>query len=232
VHNALDELMMEEIIEALDVIEQEKNTRFTWLRGKGKSFCAGANLQEMKTGFNSKLLASLLKKIYFHGNPVVAIAHGGVYGGGVGMLAAADLVIATGNTRFSLSEVRLGLVPAVISWFVVNKMGKTRAAECMLTAKKFNGHDAFQYNLVNWIVEDNDIDEQVKILKAQFNRNGPRALKEIKKLLQKMDTTVYSDSFSEESVALINKISQTDEAREGISAFFEKRIPGWDDNKK
>ena len=160
VRNALNAMMIHELTEAVDWLDAREDIHVIEICGNGKSFCAGADLNYMKDiakyGFAQNLddankLSKLFKTIYFCNTPVIALVHGHVIGGGNGIIAACDVVLAENDTVFAFSEVKLGLTPATISPFVIARCGETMARDTMLSGRKFTAQEALKFNLVNYV---------------------------------------------------------------------------------
>jgi methylglutaconyl-CoA hydratase len=237
VHNAMDATLIAELTEAVKLVEQVKDARIVVLRGKGKSFCAGADLNYMKSiasfGFeenveDGKKLARLFKTIHDCQLPTIAVVHGAAYGGANGLLAACDIVVAETNTTFAFSEVKLGIAPATIAPFVIKRIGEFGARELMLTGKRFKSGEAVRWNLVNHAAEEEELDETLHKLTRQLLSSAPNALKETKALISKVVSTEAIDqdliNYTTEKIA---ELRASDEGQEGMAAFLEKRKAGW-----
>lgn len=237
-HNAMNDVMIAEMTQVFQQIPEDKSVRLIVLRGKGKSFCAGADLNYMKGianfGFeenveDGKRLAHLFKSIYDCQIPTVALIHGAVYGGANGLIAACDIVVAEENTFFAFSEVKLGIAPATIAPFVIKRIGEYGAKELMLTGKRFSVKTAEKWNLVNYIYK-NEVDENpLKEILIQFVSSAPGAVRETKKLIK----TIMGGNIDEEieiTSTLIAKLRASNEGQEGMASFLEKRKANW--NKK
>lgn len=235
VHNAMNEEMIAELTDVFNSIDKNINVRAIVLTGKGKSFCAGADLNYMKNiaklGFeenvqDGKKLAGLFNSIYNCPIPTLAVVFGLAFGGANGLLAACDIVIAEEKTTFAFSEVKLGIAPATIAPFVLKKIGEFGAKELMLTGKKFNAKEAQKWNLINHVYNNkNDENPLFEILK-QFNSSAPEAVKETKLLIN----TVLGkniDEGIEYTSKLIAKLRESKEGQEGMSAFLMKKKPNW-----
>ena len=239
VHNAMNEEMISELTNAFKSFYDDKLSRVIILRGNGKSFCAGADLNYMKGiaefGFDEnvkdgKKLANLFKTIYNCPVPTIALVHGASYGGANGLIAACDIAIAEENTTFAFSEVKIGIAPATISPFVIKRIGEYGAKELMTTGKRFKAKEAERWNLVNKAVNNEELEEVLNGYIDQFLTAAPLAVKTTKQLIDKVITSENLDSTIDEMAKLIAELRASEEGQEGMAAFLEKRKPYW--NKK
>jgi methylglutaconyl-CoA hydratase len=235
-HNAFNDEMIGEITEAFREVGRDESVRVVVLSGEGKSFCAGADINWMKrmVGYSfaenladANLLATMLRTIRECPKPVIARMHGAAYGGGVGLAAACDLAVAVESAVFCLSEVKLGIIPAVISPYVLEKIGPGHLRRYGLTAERFDAREAHRIGLVSHVtatVEEMDhwIDEMCTTLKA----NGPAALAACKKTLSEVAGVPW-DRVQEFTTRRIAELRVSPEGQEGLKAFLEKRKPNW-----
>ena len=238
VRNALNPELISELTEAFDWLNNRDDIRVIILKGNGKCFCAGADLEYMKDMArysypqnlaDAERLSKLFQTIYFCNKAVIMDVHGACIGGANGIIAAADIVIAEKETKFAFSEVRLGITPATISPFVVSKIGNTVAKELMLTGRRFTSEEAKDFRLVNVVVDESEMIDTERQYIDHFLHASPDAIAECKNLLRMVSGTDdrYSPIFMQTSVAIANqRISKS--GQEGMSAFFEKRKPSWD----
>ena len=236
-HNAMDDVMIAELTEAFRETGRQKDTRAIVLRGSGKSFCAGADLNYMKNiatfDFDEnvkdgKRLANLFMAIYTCPIPTIAVVHGAAFGGANGLLAACDIVIAEENTTFAFSEVKLGIAPATISPFVIKRIGEYGAKELMMTGKRYKGPEAEKWNLVNHSVGINQLEETLQKTIKQLLSSAPNAVKETKNLIGKVVTSEsISEKLIDQTVKKIAELRASDEGQEGMAAFLEKRKANW-----
>ena len=238
VRNALNDMLIHELTEAFDWLNSRADIRVIVVKGNGKAFCAGADLNYMKSmaGFSynqnitdAEKLSKLFQTIYFCDKAVVVCVHGACIGGANGIIAAADIVIAEKATKFAFTEVKLGLTPATISPFVVTKIGNTAAKELMLTGRIFSAAEAKEFRLVNAIVEETEMVDAERQYIDHFLHASPDAIAECKSLLRMVSGTDdrYSHVFQQTSVAIANqRVSEA--GQEGMKAFFEKRKANWD----
>ncbi len=236
-HNAMNDVMIADLTHAFQQIPEDKSVRLIVLRGKGKSFCAGADLNYMKSiaqfGFeenekDGKKLATLFQSIYECPIPTLAVVHGAAYGGANGLLAACDMVVADENTNFAFSEVKLGIAPATISPFVIKRIGEFGAKELMMTGKRFKGKEAEKWKLVNHAVTEDKLEEATDRLIKQILSSGPQAVKATKRLIDKVVNNKKSiEDNIEYTSSLIAELRASDEGQEGMTAFLEKRKANW-----
>ena len=234
IHNAFNQIMIAELTDFFQSLDS--NLKLIVLSGKGKSFCAGADLNWMKKmksySWEENLqdamsLSTMLKKLQACPIPLVAKVHGAALGGGAGLLAVCDYVIAEKKTKIGFTEVRLGLVPAVISPFVVRRIGESWAKACMLSGEIFNTHRAFHTGLIHDMVPLEELEERVEQTVSHILRAGPRAVRECKSLLEYVLAHGNDSDLYNHTGRTISKIREGDEAQEGMSALLEKRSPGW-----
>ncbi|HEX3007333.1 MAG TPA: enoyl-CoA hydratase-related protein [Bacteroidales bacterium] len=236
VHNAINGEMIHELLHFFSGIACNKQIRAVILRGRGNSFCSGADLNWMKevSSYNydqnfldSHTLAKCLFAINSCSKVVISAVHGAVMGGANGLVAASDIVISTASARFAMSEVSLGLLPAVISPYLVEKIGYSNARRYMLLADSFTARDAEQMGLVHFVVGENDLDAEIDKLINQILKNSPDAIRRTKNLLQglkKMESQEAIMQFTSDEIA---KARVSEEGQEGMAAFFKKVKPGW-----
>ncbi|MDP3513764.1 MAG: enoyl-CoA hydratase/isomerase family protein [Sulfuritalea sp.] len=236
-HNAFDDALIVELSDAIDRMAADPAVRVLVISSTGKSFCAGADLNWMKraAGYgndenlrDSRALAEMLRKLAQCPKPTMARIQGPAYGGGVGLVACCDVAIATFEAQFALTEVKLGLIPAVISPHVIAAIGERYARRYMLTAERFSAAEAYRIGLLHEIVTDvAALDEAVgEIVDALLN-NGPHALAECKQLITAVAWKPLSPQVIEDTAQRITRLRASEEGREGMNAFLEKRKPNW-----
>jgi len=236
-HNAFDDALIAELSTAIDQMANDPAVRVLVLSSTGKSFCAGADLNWMKraAGYSSsenlrdsRALAEMLRRLAQCPKPTIARVQGPAYGGGVGLVACCDVAIATFDAEFSLTEVRLGLIPAVISPHVIAAIGERYARRYMLTAERFSAAEAYRIGLLHEMVSDDTaLDEALGEIIDALRKNGPRALAECKQLITAVAWKPLSPAVLEDTAQRITRLRASEEGREGMSAFLEKRKPGW-----
>lgn len=234
-HNAFNAEMIAELTSCFKRVGQQESVRALVLQGKGKSFCAGADLQWMKSMVNydfeenrqdSLALFDMFKALAECPVPTLAKAHGHVFGGGLGLLAACDFVAAEKNTKFCFSEVKLGLVPAVISPFVSDRCSPSQVKEWMLTAKIFKTDEAEKGGLVNFSGTPEEVDQYVDQQLQAISTNGKEAVAATKKLLQAIRRADLKER-RELTAEVIAERRVSAEGQEGLKSFLEKRRPNW-----
>lgn len=236
-HNALDEILIEEITGGLLELEADPRVRVVVLSSTGKSFCAGADLNWIKnqtTGSPQENLedarnqANLMTTLNELSKPTIARVQGPAYGGGIGLIAACDIAVATYDALFALTEVKLGLLPAVISPYVLAAIGERYCRRYMLSAERFSAAEAYRIGLVHEIVPgEEQLDEAVGEIIESLLKNGPNAQAECKSLLRAIAGQPIDKSTVEETVQRIFDVHYSPEGKEGLSAFVEKRKPNW-----
>ena len=237
VHNAFDEAMICELIEAFRDLGADDTVRVIIIAAEGKSFCAGADLNWMKRAseYNEDQnredageLALMLNAIYACPKPVIARVQGNAFGGGVGVVAAADIAIGVADAQFSLSEVKLGIIPAVISPYVIEAIGARYAHRYFISAERFSASEAYRIGLLHDLASSVEaMDEQIAVLCSALLANGPKAMESAKNLIQAVSHKSIDDELMEDTIERIAQIRSTPEAKEGVRAFLEKRRPNW-----
>jgi methylglutaconyl-CoA hydratase len=236
VHNALDENLISGLAGALRALEKNPEVRVVVLAAEGKSFSAGADLNWMKRmagaagpeNLQDALgLAELLRTLDTLSKPTIARVQGPAYGGGVGLIAACDIAIASREATFALSEVRLGLIPAVIGPYVIDAMGAHRARRYFLTGERFDVAEAWRIGLVHDICEQAELDSHVQTAATHLLMGGPKALAAAKQLIAGTGGRSRDEALSRDTAARIAELRAGEEGREGVAAFLERRNPAW-----
>jgi methylglutaconyl-CoA hydratase len=234
--NAFDERMIAELTGVFTALAASSATRVVVLAAEGKAFCAGADLQWMQRAAANALddnladarrFAAMMQAIATCARPVVAQVQGVAYGGGVGLCCAADIVVASEAAKFSVSEARFGILPAVIGPYLTNAVGKRHALRLALTAEVIDAHAAAQLGLVQHVADADALDAAVEQVVASLLGNGPGALGEIKQLYAQLEVGPVTPAISELTAQTIARVRSGDEAREGFAAFFAKRAASW-----
>jgi methylglutaconyl-CoA hydratase len=235
-HNAFDDGMIAELIELLGKLEQDDRIRVLVLRAAGKSFSAGADLNWMRRMADYDLaqnqddamqLAELMRRLNCFPKPTIALVQGAAYGGGVGLIACCDIAIASQMATFCFSEVKLGLIPAVISPYVVEAIGTRASRRFMLTAERFSAEEACRLGLVHEVVDAQDLDTKLDSIVEFLLAAGPAAQIAAKGLIRAVSNKPIDGELIQDCARRIAEIRATSEAREGLSAFLEKRKPNW-----
>lgn len=236
VHNALNEQMISEIIDCVEEAGKLSEVRVLILRGRGKSFCAGADINYMKGiaqfGFeenylDSKRLAKCFNAIYTCPKPTIAVVHGAAIGGANGVLAACDFVYCTDDTKFAFSEVKLGIAPATISLYVAKRIGEYGSRDLMITGRRFSGKEAEWYRLANKSVPAEELDNCVNETVKQLLTSGPEAIAACKKLIYDISNKMNFEEAIDYTARTIAELRASSEGQEGMASFLEKRKPRW-----
>jgi methylglutaconyl-CoA hydratase len=235
VRNAFDEHLIRELIDALDRAAAEEGARVLVLTGRGKAFCAGADLNWMSRmrdfSYEENLrdaleLARLMRRVYEHPLPTIAAVNGATIGGGNGLVAACDIAVAADTAIFSLSEVKIGLVPACIGPYVIERIGVRAARELFLTGERFDAARALAVGLVNAVAPADGLTEKVGEYIDLLLGSGPEALAASKELIRNVPS-MDLDEAGRYTAEMIAKLRISEEAQEGMAAFLEKRPPTW-----
>ena len=236
VRNAFNQEVIAELTAVFLELGRRPEVRCVVLAASGTAFCAGADLNWMKrmAGYSREenlddatALARMLEVIYECPKPTIAKVQGDVYAGGLGLVAACDIAIAADTAHYCVSEVRIGLIPATISPYLIRAMGARAAHRWFLTAERFGAAQATACSLVHEAVPAGDLDARVAALARTLVQAGPEAVKACKKLLHDVAGQEMSDSLLEDTAERIADIRVTPEGREGIGAFLDKRKPNW-----
>jgi methylglutaconyl-CoA hydratase len=238
VHNAFDDTLITELTEALESLDADASVRAVVLTGEGSTFSAGADLgwmrrmaqaSEDENRQDSLRLAKLMRTLNFLSKPTIARVNGSAYGGGVGLIACCDFAIAAEGAKFSLSEVKLGLVPAVISPYVVAAVGGRHARRLFTGAEVIEAPEAMAIGLLHAIAPVAELDDAVDRVLHFWAKGGPVAQREAKQLALRMAgmTRESAERTDTENAALIARLRVSPEGQEGLAAFLEKRAPGW-----
>jgi methylglutaconyl-CoA hydratase len=235
VHNAFDEHLIAELTAAFTEAGAHDAVRAIVLRANGPSFCAGGDLGWMRRMANysaaenlqdARALAELMRTVDTCPKPTLARVQGNAFAGGLGLLACCDIVVASAAAQFAVTEVRLGLIPAVISPYVVRAMGARQARRFCLTAERFSALQAEFLGVVHEVVAPEDLDQAIARHLHALKAAGPDSLHATKQLIAAVDQPLSAEII-EDTAARIARIRATSEAREGIAAFFDKRKPAW-----
>ena len=238
VHNAFDDNLIAELTQALQQAAEDPSVRAIVLGGAGASFSAGADLNwmrgmaqasEQQNRDDSLRLAALMRTLQFCPKPTIARVHGAAYGGGVGLVACCDIAIGTDGAKFGLSEVKLGLVPAVISPYVIAAIGVRQARRLFLTGETFDAGTALRIGLLHKVVAADALDDAVQATAALLAKAGPVAQAQAKQLALRTAGLSEADAeqIDRENADLIARLRVSDEGQEGLGAFLAKRAPAW-----
>lgn len=235
VHNAFNAVMIRELRDALRAVAADEAVRVVVLSGRGASFCAGADLNWMREvirySFEQNLqesldLAEFHYELYSFPKPTIARVNGTAIGGGTGFLSACDIVIASTAAKFGLSEVKIGLVPAAISPYVIRRIGESHARQYFLTGERVDARRAQEIGLVNIVAEPERLDEEVDACVRALLTSGPEAVASAKELLKRIPGMGF-DEAKRYTAEMIAGLRVSEEGQEGMAAFLEKRKPRW-----
>lgn len=236
VRNAFNDAVIAELTQAFKALAADAELRVVLLAGHGKAFCAGADLNWMRAmaGYSwsenhadAQKLADMLWTIDQCPVPIVARVHGDCYAGGMGLACVSDVLIASDNVTFCLSEARLGLLPATISPYVIRAMGAQAARRYMVSAERFSASQAHAIGLVHVLCSADALDASVAAMVQTLTDNAPQALRSCKKLVRDVAGRSVDADLREDTARRIADIRASDEGREGIAAFLAKRAPNW-----
>ncbi|WGS52821.1 enoyl-CoA hydratase/isomerase family protein [Paraburkholderia sp. D15] len=236
VRNAFNETMIAELTAAFASLNTRDDVRAVVLAANGKAFCAGADLNWMKkmaaysddeNRADAMRLAGMLSAIYRCTKPVIARVNGDAYAGGMGLIAACDIVVAVESARFCLSEARLGLIPATIAPYVIRALGEQASRRYFTTAEQFDCATALRLGLVSEAVGAEQLDGAVRQIADALCANGPQAVRACKQLVQDVAGRELDDALIEDTAARIARTRAGAEGREGVASFLEKRTPSW-----
>ncbi|MBD9472929.1 enoyl-CoA hydratase/isomerase family protein [Achromobacter sp. ACM01] len=234
--NAFDDTLIAALTGAVQAAVDDPAVRVLLLTGAGKAFCAGGDLNWMRkmatltdaeNRADAAKLARMLHAIWSCPKPVVACVNGDAYAGGMGLVSACDIAIAADSAHFCLSETRLGLLPATISPYVLRAMGERAANRYFLTAERFDATTAFRLGLVHDVAPLADLAQRAEALCLALCDNGPGAVQASKRLVRDFAGREIDAALIADTVERIAAVRSTDEAREGVGAFLEKREPSW-----
>jgi methylglutaconyl-CoA hydratase len=231
--NAFNEAMIDELAEVFGDIGAD--TRVVILKGDGKAFCAGADINWMRDSIHrseadnardAAAMEAMFRAIDECPCPVIGQVHGLALGGAVGLVATCDIVVATDTTRFGFTEVRLGIIPAVISPFAIAKIGASNARRYFVTGELFDAPRAQAMGLVHEVVAEDALDSTVNEIRESILKNGPQAVADAKALVREVRAR-SGDQAKEYTIATIARVRTSAEGQEGLGAFLEKRKPNW-----
>lgn len=234
--NAMNESLIRELLQALHDHASDATTRVLIINGSGEHFCAGADIGWMqamahaledKNFHDAYLIAELMLRLYQFPKPTIVLAHGATYGGGLGLVAAADIAVASTDVQFSFAEVKLGLVPSTISPYIIAAMGARAANYYFLTGERFDATEAQRLGLVQRVTENHNLLNEGMRIAQTLLVNGPAALTAAKHLVQQVKQREINEVLAQQTAEHLANLRQTAEAREGLQAFLEKRQPQW-----
>ena len=236
-HNAFDDVLIADLTAAFTSLDTNKTIRAVIISAAGKSFSAGADLNWMKrmAGYSPKenlrdatALGKLMSTLHGLSKPTIARVHGAALGGGVGLVACCDIAVGSFAATFSLSEARLGLIPAVISPYVIAAIGERAAHRYFLTAERFDAAEAYRLGLLHEIASDDEaMDEKINDLLTALLSCGPHAISEGKKLIAAVANRPIDNDVVADTAQRIARVRASAEGKEGVAAFLEKRKASW-----
>jgi len=235
-HNAFDDLIIEQLTDIFNDISQRDDISIMILAANGKSFSAGADLGWMKRMANysyednlkdADALAQMLKALNCLPQTTIAKVQGAAFGGAVGLASCCDIILASAEASFCLSEVKLGLIPATISPYVINVLGMKASRRYFLTAERFSAQKAAQLGLVDEVVSPETLTDEVNTMVSKLLANGYQARQQAKNLIQEVAFQTIDETLLKATSERIATIRVSAEGQEGLSAFFEKRRPNW-----
>ena len=236
IHNAFDDRLIAELTRELRVLGADDGVRVLVLTGAGRSFSAGADLNWMRRTASygeaenladARALARLMQTLNELPKPTVARVNGAALGGGTGLVACCDIVVASARATFGTTEVRLGLIPAVIGPYVLAAIGQRQARRLMLTGERISAAEAARLGLVHEVVPAEQLDGAVERIVGELLQNGPAALAAAKRLVHDLYGRSIDPALIDDTATRIASLRATGEAREGVGAFLEKRPPAW-----
>lgn len=235
-HNALNAELVTALHATLLDAERDSQVRAIVLTGAGTSFCAGADIAHMRSMReaseadnleDARLLAQCLRALDEVDRPLIVRVNGNVFGGGVGLVACADIAIGAIGAKFALTEVRLGLAPATISPYLIRAIGARQARRLFLTALPFDANEARTIGLLHDAVAPGELDQAIERCADAILQAGPNALREAKRLIRSVEDAADRDTLQEETSRLLAKLRVSDEGKEGLTAFLDKRQASW-----
>lgn len=235
-HNAFDDAIIAELSAAFEQVGNDANVRVVILASEGRSFSAGADLNWMKRMASytrdenfrdSQALAEMLRRLNFMPKPTIARVQGAAFGGAVGLVSCCDMAIGSPRASFCLSEVKIGLMPATISPYVVAAIGQRASRRYFTTAERFNADTALQLGLLSQQVDADELDASIEALVTQLLSNSPAAVKEAKQLVFDVADKTIESALIQDTCQRIADIRVSPEGQEGLGAFLEKRQPAW-----
>ena len=241
VHNAFDPAMTRQLTASLEKLDADAKVRAVVLMGAGKSFCAGADIGHMKASAkfsrdqnykSAQESARMFYTLYNLSKPTIACIHGAVRGGGIGLVAACDIAVAARSATFRLSEVKIGIIPSMISPYVIAAIGERQSRRYFISGEEFDAAEAWRIGLVHDIVEQEALNGSVGAMLAQLYSSGPKAMAAAKKLISLSAHVDIDKELIDETSRRIADIRATPEGQEGLTAFLEKRKPNWVQPKK
>ncbi len=239
VHNAFDDAQIARLTSALEDAAADPAVRLVIIGSTGKNFSAGGDINYMRrmggNTYEENLadgghLARLMKTLNFLPKPTIARVQGAAMGGGVGLVSCCDFAIGTASTKLALTEVKLGMVPATISPYVVMTIGEKAARRLFMSGRAVQGEEARALGFLSEVAADNELDDAIEALAQALLKNAPQAVTLAKQLAIDVAAGDIGEEMINSTIRMIADVRDSDEGREGLGAFLEKRAPGWLDN--
>jgi methylglutaconyl-CoA hydratase len=236
IHNAFDAQQQQRLIDALEGAAENPEVKVIVIGGEGKSFSAGGDIHYMRSmGSNTYeqnladagRLAKLMKTLNFMPKPTIARVHGAAMGGGVGLVCCCDIAVGTPKARLALSEIKIGMVPATIAPYVVRSIGEKPARRFFMTGEMINAERAQQVGFLSEVVAEDALDDHIEEIAGILTNNAPGGFAKAKWIINEVHDKEIDDEVISTTVKFIADIRDSDEGREGLSAFLEKRKPNW-----
>ena len=237
VRNAFNHHMISELMDGMQSLEHDPTVTALVIRGRGAAFCAGADIHWMKSfstlsyeeDYQENMhLARCFYMIYTFSKPTIALVHGAAFGGANGLLGACDMAYCLTDTKFAFSEVKIGIIPATISPYIIKRIGEFNARELMLTGKKFYGEEAAQKGLVNAVFpSESELEEHINQITQELKSSAPGAMTNCKELIFNITKSNNFNETLDYTARMIADARASKEGQEGMSAFLEKRKPNW-----
>ena len=234
-HNALSPQMIEDLNKCFDNLNKNKKTKIIILSSTGKSFCAGGDLEWMKSQISAdratrireaSKLASMLNKLFYINKTIIGKVHGNAFGGGIGIMAICDIVLASEDIKMALTETRLGLIPATISPYVIRKIGEKNCIDLFTSARVISSTEGQKIGLIDYVVKKDELDNKLIEILSPYKLVAPEAVTNSKKLVKKLINKIDQNQI-DYSIEALADAWENKESIEGINAFFNKRKPNW-----
>jgi methylglutaconyl-CoA hydratase len=233
--NAINSRMIKELTKAFKKLNKKENIRLITITGAGDTFSSGADLKWLKEvkdysyneNYNDSMnLVALLRIINEHKKPIICKVNGTAVGGGVGIMLASDIILADKDSKFGLSEVGIGIIPAAIVPYIISRIGETKARELLITGNRIKADEAREMGLVNYSLDKKELEKKYSQLAERIIANGPTAVTKVKEMINHFNNKVKG--IDEDYIArVISELRTSEEGSEGIDAFLEKRKPSW-----
>ncbi len=234
-HNVLSPQMIEELSKCFEILNKNKKIKIIILSSSGKSFCAGGDLEWMKKQINAdrntrikeaSKLASMLNKLFYINKTIIGKVHGNAFGGGVGIIAICDIVLASKDIKIALTETRLGLIPATISPYVIRKIGEKNCIDLFTSARIITAAEGLKIGLIDYVVKKDEFDNKLKDILSPYKLTAPEAVTNSKKLVKGLINKI-DQNYIDFTIEALADTWENKESIEGINAFFNKRKPNW-----